>query len=126
MSTAKRVFAKLSAQQPIKVQFALVDDVKKMTDSLYQKRTEGRKVAEDIKSISQELNKLLQKADSSVKEYDALLSKSMSLQNSMTAALKELGLSTVDSKEIINLGIAGADLNETKRDLQDDIKFYSR
>ena len=126
MSTTKRVFAKLSAQEPMKVEFALVDDVKKMTGLLYQKRDEGRKVTEAIQATAKEMNRLLQNADSSVKEYDALLKKAMSLQNSMTAALKELGLSTVNSGELIDLGIAGADLNETKMDLQDDIKFYAR
>ena len=116
----------MTANKTVKVNFALVNDVEKMVGLLYQKKAEGRKIQDEMNAAAREFNKLLQKADSATKEYEALLNKSKGLDAAMTKSLTDLGLTIKDSGDLINLITAIADLDEVKMDVQDAIKFYAR
>jgi hypothetical protein len=113
-------------KEPVKLELALIDDVSKMGDFLYEKKAEGSKIKEEINAAAREFNKLLQKGDAATKEYNSLINKSKGLYDTTTKALADLGLSIKDSGDLINLGIAIADLDEVRMDIQDYIELFSR
>jgi hypothetical protein len=120
------VYNILASAKPVKVDLALIDDVRKMGDFLYEKKLEGRKIQEDISSAAKEFNNLLVKADSASKEYVALVNKSRALYDKTLKAITDLGISINDSGDLIDLGINLADLDEERMDIDDVVKFYSR
>lgn len=76
MSTTKRVFAKLSAQEPMKVEFGLIQDL----DSQFNKAaSDAARVVFQMQSASEELNRIssvmqknIQDAKAALKDAEAL------------------------------------------------------
>lgn len=103
MSTAKRVFAKLSAQEPIKVELSLINDVK-------SKAQEMRKLDNDVNSFLSEFQRLVNDLNAKISEgqkyqqrANALTTEGVKLVSAASKAIQELGLQVKDSPEISDL-----------------------
>jgi methyl-accepting chemotaxis protein len=103
MSTLNNIFAKFSAQEPMKVELSLINDVK-------SKVQEMRKLDNDVNSFLSEFQRLINDLNAKISEgqkyqqrADALTAEGVKLVSNASKAIQELGLQVKDSPEIVEL-----------------------
>jgi hypothetical protein len=110
MSTTKRVFAKLSAQEPMKVEFSLVSELNARVQETKQKVNSLRDAEVKLLNIFDEAARLAKDLDA---EYGSALSLTKVITNAIDrteVSAKELGLDVNSIKEIKDVKAAEQDL----------------
>jgi cell fate (sporulation/competence/biofilm development) regulator YlbF (YheA/YmcA/DUF963 family) len=110
MSTTKRVFAKLSAQEPMKVEFSLVSELITRVQESKEKVKSLRDAEVKLLNIFDEVARLAKDLDV---EYGSALSMTNVIARSIErteVAAKELGLDVNSIKEIKDVQAAEQDL----------------
>jgi hypothetical protein len=110
MSTTKRVFAKLSAQEPMKVEFSLVSELITRVQETKQKVNSLRDAEVKLLNIFDEAARLAKDLDA---EYGSALSLTKVITNAIDrteVSAKELGLDVNSIKEIKDVKAAEQDL----------------
>jgi cell fate (sporulation/competence/biofilm development) regulator YlbF (YheA/YmcA/DUF963 family) len=110
MSTTKRVFAKLSAQEPMKVEFSLVNELITRVQESKEKVKSLRDAEVKLLNIFDEVARLAKDLDF---EYGTALSMTNVIARSIErteVAAKELGLDVNSIKEIKDVKAAEQDL----------------
>lgn len=103
MSTLNNIFAKFSAQEPMRVELSLINDVK-------SKVQEIRKFDNDVNSFLSEFQRLVNDLNAKISEGqkyqqrgDALTAEGVKLLSNASKAIQELGLQVKDSPELVEL-----------------------
>lgn len=103
-----------------KVELALIDDVKKITNELNNTFKNASDIENKLDAILKELYPNLNKADAIVNQISTLQKNALEIQKKFVAALKELGLEPSASKENFAL-FDILDSIETRRERITDI-----
>jgi hypothetical protein len=133
MSTLNNIFAKLSAQEPMKVQFAAIDDLESAVnetksinsdfDRLTGQRNEFVKVAQGLVG---DYNRISGLASQNLKAAQATLQKITKLQREIAAQSKELGVNVKTipayNKSQSQAALLEVRINYLKNELEQELK----
>ena len=103
MSTTKRVFAKLSAQEPMKVELSLIGDVQSKVQEMRKLDNEVNSFLSEFQRLVNDLNAKVAEGQKYQQRADALTAEGVKLVSNASNALKELGLEAKDSPEVLEL-----------------------
>jgi hypothetical protein len=133
MSTLNNIFAKFSAQEPMKVQFAAIDDLESAVnetksinsdfDKLTGQRNEFVKVAQGLVN---DYNRISGLASQNLKTAQATLQKITKIQKEVASQAKELGINVKQipmyNKSQQQAGLIELRINYLKNELEQELK----
>jgi F0F1-type ATP synthase membrane subunit b/b' len=100
MSTTKRVFAKLSAQEPMKVEFAinsmvnsLVAGLKAQDENLRQQADLLNKYTSDLNILKSKADEQIRTANSTISNAEGLIAQTEKVKNEIRQQASEFGIS---------------------------------
>ena len=120
MSTTKRVFAKLSAQEPMKVELSLITEMNKIASQAAELQKQAYPM---IKALN-EISFVVDKAAQLISEERKLYEKGSSLGYEFASKAEDLGMNARGDKNYMNMFDAMNAMAEVVTNLENISKKY--